>query len=156
MLTWTIIILGTLVQQSTRPTTGPSDADTGGTQESGLKLIEQGNTLRELRVQEGDIVWVHYRGTLEDGTEFDTSLRVRPGSTRTPDPFRFRVGRDRVIQGWNDGLIGMQLGDKRRLIIPPALGYGEAGAPPTIPPNATLIFDVELVGLWRPTPENGQ
>ena len=156
MLTSSMLVLAGLLFQSTQPAAAPADPAGGATQASGLKIIEQGNDLREFRVQEGDVVWVHYRGTLEDGTEFDTSLKARPGSTRTPDPFRFQVGRDRVIQGWNDGLIGMRIGDKRRLIIPPELGYGEAGAPPTIPSNATLIFDIEVVGLWRPAPENEQ
>lgn len=95
-------------------------------------------------VGEGDVVVpgssvaVLYTGMLSDGTVFDAS--VRHGN----EPFTFVVGQDAVIEGWHQGLVGMKEGGKRRLIIPAALGYGERGQGP-IPPNATLIFDIELL-----------
>ncbi|HVU80333.1 MAG TPA: FKBP-type peptidyl-prolyl cis-trans isomerase [Candidatus Paceibacterota bacterium] len=86
----------------------------------------------------GDTLLVNYTGKLDDGTVFDTSVG------RTPYPFVLGAGS--VIQGWDQGLQGMKVGGKRLLIVPPALGYGAAGNGP-IPPNATLVFEVELVGV---------
>jgi FKBP-type peptidyl-prolyl cis-trans isomerase len=94
-------------------------------------------------VQAGDNVLVNYTGWLQStGAEFDSS--IGPGKT----PFEVdNVGQAQVIQGWNMGLVGMKLGSTRRLIIPAALGYGSAGSPPVIPPNATLVFDITVVGF---------
>lgn len=115
---------------------------------SGLVVVEMGSPAGGLVAQAGDTAWVHYSGRLADGTVFDSSLKPRGAAGRV-EPFAFVIGKDRVIQGWHEGIVGMKVGDKRTLIIPPSLGYGERGSPPTIPPNATLIFEVQLVGLWR-------
>jgi len=86
----------------------------------------------------GDLVRVHYTGALTDGTVFDSS---KPRGT----PFEFRIGQGMVIKGFERGVVGMKVGGVRKVTIPPELGYGKRGSPPTIPPNATLIFDIELL-----------
>ena len=109
------------------------------TTDSGLQyvVIAEGDGAQP---QTGQRVFVHYVGTLEDGTKFDSSRdRGRP--------FDFTIGQGQVIKGWDEGVGMMKVGDRRKLIIPPDLGYGARGAGGVIPPNATLIFDVELLRI---------
>ena len=118
---------------------GPMEAEKPQVTASGLKIID-------LVVGTGDVassgqtVAVHYRGTLEDGTQFDASYD-------RGTPFEFPLGAGRVIKGWDEGVQGMKVGGQRKLVIPPDLGYGSRGAGRVIPPNATLIFEVELLGI---------
>ena len=88
----------------------------------------------------GETVTVHYTGWLEDGTKFDSSVD-------RDEPFSFVLGASQVIQGWDQGVATLRVGDKARLTIPPELAYGEAGYPGAIPPNATLVFEVELLSV---------
>lgn len=89
---------------------------------------------------EGRTVSVHYTGALTNGEKFDSSLdRGRP--------FEFTLGAGRVIKGWDQGVRGMKVGGKRKLTIPPELGYGARGFPPVIPANSTLVFEIELLGV---------
>ncbi|HEU4682631.1 MAG TPA: FKBP-type peptidyl-prolyl cis-trans isomerase [Gemmatimonadales bacterium] len=89
---------------------------------------------------DGRTAVVHYTGWLTNGEEFDDSRRRN-------EPFSFMVGAGRVIAGWDEGVMGMKVGGRRKLVIPANLGYGTAGAPPDIPPGATLVFDVELLDV---------
>jgi peptidylprolyl isomerase len=109
------------------------------TTESGLQYVDlvEGSGASP---QSGQTVTVHYTGTLADGTKFDSSRdRGRP--------FSFRIGVGQVIRGWDEGVMSMKVGGQRKLVIPPELGYGAQGAGGVIPPNATLIFDVELLRI---------
>ncbi|XP_074129493.1 peptidyl-prolyl cis-trans isomerase FKBP2 isoform X1 [Sminthopsis crassicaudata] len=95
-----------------------------------------------LKSRKGDVLHIHYTGRLEDGTEFDSSLH-------RDQPFVFSLGTGQVIKGWDQGLLGMCEGEKRKLVIPSELGYGDRGAPPKIPGRATLVFEVELLKIER-------
>lgn len=107
--------------------------------ESGLQyedlVVGDGQT-----AERGQSVEVHYTGWLTNGKKFDSSLDRR-------QPFSFKLGAGQVIKGWDEGVAGMKVGGKRKLSIPPHLGYGARGAGGVIPPNAELIFEVELLGV---------
>jgi peptidylprolyl isomerase len=90
--------------------------------------------------QEGQTAVVHFTGWLEDGMQFDSSRDRKM-------PFGFKLGAGQVIKGWDDGVRGMRVGGKRRLIVPPALGYGETGIAGLVPPAATLTFDIEIIHI---------
>lgn len=96
----------------------------------------------KIKSKKGDTLHMHYTGKLEDGTEFDSSIPRK-------EPFVFTLGAGQVIKGWDQGLLGMCIGEKRKLVIPSEMGYGDRGAPPKIPGGATLIFEVELIDIKR-------
>jgi hypothetical protein len=123
----------------------PAPVDAGPSVPLGIKDLVVG---KGAVAKAGDQVSVHYVGTLMDGTEFDSS-RSRG------KPFDFPLGKGRVIKGWDQGVAGMKVGGKRKLTIPPDLAYGPRGAPPKIPPNSTLQFEVELLGVTAAPPERG-
>ncbi|EGS17503.1 uncharacterized protein CTHT_0068320 [Thermochaetoides thermophila DSM 1495] len=103
-----------------------------------IEVKAEGKGTRE--TQRGDNIDVHYKGTLTDGTKFDSSYD-------RGTPLNFTVGAGQVIKGWDEGLLGMKIGEKRKLTIAPHLAYGSRGVGGVIPPNATLIFETELVGI---------
>ena len=133
-------------QSQAQPTQAPAPTQPNQTNSKAM------DTVTELKVEttkpgtgdrvtkNGDTIDMQYTGTLVDGTKFDSSY------DRT-QPFEFTLGAGMVIKGWDQGLVGMKVGEKRRLTIPASLGYGAQGAGGVIPPNATLIFDTELVSI---------
>ena len=127
---------------ASQPAGGKTETKEGGLQ---ITYVAPGSGARD-----GDTVSVLYTGKLKDGTEFDSSAK------HGNEPIEFILGKGMVIQGWDLGVAGMQVGEKRKLVIPPALAYKEAGAGGVIPPNATLTFDVELVALRRPASQPAQ
>ena len=126
------ISLGASPVQTAQQTPGPVLILTGGLKIQDL-VIGTGD-----KAQNGKTLSMHYVGTLENGTKFDSSFD-------RGQPFSFVIGEGEVIQGWEKGVLGMKVGGKRKLIIPPALGYGSTGAGNIIPPNATLFFEVQLL-----------
>ncbi|MDG2122450.1 MAG: FKBP-type peptidyl-prolyl cis-trans isomerase [Verrucomicrobiales bacterium] len=115
-------------------------SDTSWTTDSGLQIEVLTPGTGTETAAAGNIVEVHYTGWLTDGTKFDSSVD-------RGQPFDFPLGASQVIQGWDQGVAGMKVGEKRKLTIPPELGYGPRGAAGVIPPNATLVFDVELLSF---------
>jgi FKBP-type peptidyl-prolyl cis-trans isomerase len=109
------------------------------TTKSGLKYIDQKEGSGDM-AKAGDTVVVHYTGWLKNGKKFDSSVD-------RGEPFTFPLGAGRVIKGWDEGVAGMKVGGKRKLIIPPELGYGKRGAGGVIPPDAELTFEVELLRI---------
>ena len=106
-------------------------------QDMKIETLKEGNGSE---TKNGDTISVHYTGILENGTKFDSSID-------RGTPFSFTLGTGQVIQGWDLGVLGMRVGERRKLTIPSELAYGSAGVPGAIPPNATLVFEVELLSI---------
>jgi FKBP-type peptidyl-prolyl cis-trans isomerase len=119
-------------QNSNQPIKNQPSMDT-----LGIETVKEGTGPA---AQNGNAVTVHYTGTLTDGTKFDSSHD-------RGTPFSFTLGEGNVIQGWEQGVLGMKVGEQRKLTIPSNLGYGDGGYPPVIPPKATLLFDIELLSI---------
>lgn len=136
-----VVLAAFAVPSQARQAQSPAQSEPEAvTTESGLQYVDLEEGMGPA-VRKGDVIEVHYVGWLP-GTDkaFDSShARGRP--------FRFRVGRGEVIEGWDEGVVGMKVGGKRRLLIPPELGYGKRGAGQAVPPDATLLFEVEIVGI---------
>lgn len=129
------------VQSETKTETQQPVDNSNNTNSMEFKIETTQKGSGERVTKSGDTIGVRYTGKLADGTKFDSSY------DHGDQPFTFTVGVGQVIAGWDQGLLGMQIGEKRTLIIPPSLGYGASGAGGVIPPNATLIFDVELFSI---------
>lgn len=127
------------------PSEAGGSGDAGGCEAGASVTLDSGLEYEELEcgtrteAAKGDLVHVHYTGTLEDGTEFDSSIGG--------EPIQAVLDTGSLIEGWVEGIPGMKEGGRRTLVIPSELGYGKAGYPPDIPPDATLIFEVELVDV---------
>ncbi len=140
-----LLLLGAACGDDSPPAADAGGGGSDGCEEGAVVELDSGLEYEELacgdgeEVARGDVIEVHYTGTLEDGTEFDSSL----GSA----PIKFALESGNLIEGWVEGIPGMKEGGRRMLTIPSELGYGEAGFPPNIPPDATLIFDVEIVSI---------
>jgi len=133
----TVVAFGVVVQDESNDESGFGDITTP----SGLRYRET-EIGDGLSPEKGQMVVVHYTGWLPDGTKFDSSVD-------RGQPFSFQIGIGRVIKGWDEGVMSMKVGGKRMLFIPPELGYGSRGAGNVIPPNAPLIFEVELLDILK-------
>jgi FKBP-type peptidyl-prolyl cis-trans isomerase len=135
LVAFTLILRGERTMAATENHSSGQEVTTS----SGLKYFDQVLGTGDVAVA-GKTTTVHYTGWLENGKKFDSSVD-------RGQPFSFPLGGGRVIKGWDEGVQGMKVGGKRKLTIPSDLGYGSRGASGVIPPNATLIFDVELLGV---------
>ena len=134
-----LAILGFMLSQN--KTIAPTNNNISNNKPMQLEIKTTQEGTGDRVVKAGDTVSVQYTGKLEDGTKFDSSY------DHGGQPFSFTVGIGQVIKGWDQGLLGAKVGEKRTLTIPSDLGYGARGAGALIPPNATLIFDVEVVSI---------
>jgi len=129
-----------LIQPRPSANQGQANISTGyDIQGMEVKTLQQGTGEG---AKAGDKVTVNYVGTLENGTKFDSSID-------RGTPFVFTLGQNSVIQGWELGVLGMKVGEKRKLTIPPELAYGSQGAGGVIPPNATLIFEIDMISIGK-------
>ena len=149
LITLTLGVVGGILFITFLSRTGQPQEDTMQTNQNqqGQEQKEPGDLQIEdlvvgtgAEAQIGNTLSVHYKGTLLNGTMFDSSYN-------RGTPFQFPLGMGRVIQGWDQGVKGMKVGGKRKLVIPPELAYGAAGVPGAIPPNSTLVFEVELLDV---------
>lgn len=140
-----VLMLGVACGDDSPSSAGGGGSDSDGCEEGAVVELDSGLEYEELEcgdgaeVARGDVITVHYTGTLDDGTEFDSSVGGEPAT--------FALESGSLIEGWVEGIPGMKEGGRRKLTIPSELGYGEAGYPPDIPPDATLIFEVEIVSV---------
>lgn len=145
-----LIAIAGCAKPAEQPATGATETQPAPETEAPATDAPAAEDVTELKVEDtkvgtgaeakaGNTVSVHYTGWLTDGTEFDSS--------KGGQPFEFQLGAGQVIPGWDQGVAGMKVGGTRKLTIPPALGYGEQGAGGVIPPNATLVFEVELLDV---------
>ena len=134
---------GSTVTNQDATATSTTKMEPSTTTANGLKVTElaQGSGVA---AKKGDKVSVNYTGALENGTVFDSNVDPKFNHV---EPFQFTLGAGMVIQGWDQGVLGMKVGEKRRLVIPASLGYGAQGAGGVIPPNATLTFDVQVTAI---------
>lgn len=132
-LSFIIALIGGLVMSQHATTAGTIEMESG----LAYEVLKEGNGQAP---QKGDDVVVHYTGTLTDGSKFDSSRDKG-------QPFTFKLGVGGMIKGWDEGVATMKVGERRKLIVPADLGYGTSGVPGFIPPNATLIFDIELLSI---------
>lgn len=143
IIVFILIVVGLLTSQNTSndATINLSQDSMNNATELKIEDIQEGTG--SAVVESGDDIVIHYKGTLPDGTVFDSSYD-------RGEPFQTQIGVGAVIQGWDEGVLGMKVGGKRKLTIPPDKAYGESGTPDgTIPPNSTLIFEVELVEILK-------
>jgi len=140
LVVWVMLLAIALTSGCKSPSdTFPNQPTATQPQATELK-IEDTTVGAGAEAKSGDLVTVNYTGWLTDGTKFDSSVDRN-------QPFQFRIGEGKVIPGWEQGVAGMKVGGKRKLTIPADLGYGAQGAGGVIPPNATLVFDIELLGI---------
>lgn len=141
---FTLVLLLTACQGEETPadvTDSTSNPDTSMTESTVTELIIEDTLVGTgAESKNGDTLVVHYTGTLEDGTKFDSSVD-------RGQPFEFMIGQGYVIEGWEKGMLGMKVGGKRKLTIPSDMAYGDSGVPGAIPGGATLIFEVELLEI---------
>ena len=152
-----VALISTALWAQDAPTTKPAAAAAADTQpatapvekvvtESGLTILKVAPGENDIVAKPGDQVFVHYVGRLDDGKEFDSS---RSHAETAQNGIDFTLGQGHVIKGWDEGIAGMRIGEKRQLIVPPELGYGKRGMGGVIQPDARLTFDVELIGILR-------